>query len=50
MDPHLTYYPMSSQLSHRELVYLNERHVDAVHKRVKPKKDEVTALEEALPA
>lgn len=41
MDPHLPYYPMDSQLSHKELVYLNERHVDSVHKRVKPKKDEV---------
>lgn len=43
MDPHLPYYPIGSQLSHKDLVYLNERHVDAVHKRVEPQKDEVSA-------
>lgn len=42
MDPHLPYYPMGSQLNHQELVYLNDRHVDAVHKRIKPKKGEVS--------
>ncbi len=43
MDPHLPYYPMGSKLQHDDLVYLNERHVDAVHKRIKPNKDEVSA-------
>jgi len=41
MDPHLPYYPIGSQLEHKELVYLNERHVDAVHKRIQPNNDEV---------
>lgn len=42
MDPHLPYYPLTSKLGHKELVYLNERHVDAIHNRITPEKEEVS--------
>ena len=41
MDPHLPYYPIDSKLSHEDLMYINSRHVDAVHKRIEPGPDEV---------
>jgi len=42
MDPHLPYYPIGSKLSHKDLMYINSRHVDAVHKRIEPESDEVS--------
>ncbi len=41
MDPHLPYYPIGSKLSHKDLMYINSKHVDAVHKRIEPGPDEV---------
>ena len=44
MDPHMPYYPRRTELTHLELVRINDRLMDAVHGRYTPTEEEIELL------